>query len=186
MSGPASHARIEEPRPRDLRPPTIENLEPEDPDPSEPDPSDEEVAATAPATPRAARPPRRQHRKIIAVFAVLVLSAALILLMFELTQVVSARGQVDQAARTAAKAAADTADPTAGSAAARSAVQTALAGTSITCAEPVLTGNLAQGPSVTVALKCQVTFEKLRLLGIDSSIALAGNGTAAVNPYRPR
>lgn len=102
-------------------------------------------------------------------------------------RLVLADGQVDAAARDAARAATLARDPGRANADARRAAAAALAGNSTPCDRidvDVAVGDFQPGGTVAVDLACQLSLGDLGLLGLDAPRTLRGDSTAVIDRYR--
>lgn len=124
-----------------------------------------------------------------AVELVLVAPLLVILLLLVVTggRLAAAQGDVQAAARDAARAATLARDPSAALVAARQAAQVTVDGGVAPCASTVteldLTG-FAAGGTVTARVTCQVLLADLGLLGLPGSRPVIGEATSPVDRYR--
>lgn len=121
----------------------------------------------------------------------LVLAAPLLIVLLLFVafggRLVMARGEIDAAARDAARAASIARDRVDAEAAARTAATAATAGRTVPCnrlAVAVDTGSFRAGGTVSVALTCNLKLSDLALFGIPGSRTLTARSTAPVDVYR--
>ena len=131
----------------------------------------------------------RDQRGSAALEVVLVTPLLLLLLMFivGLGRLASSRGEVDGAARDAARAASIARTPPAAADAARAVASATLADRSITCAQldvAVDTSDFRPGGSVSVNIACAVRLNDLAGTGFGSSRVLHGEAIAVIDTYR--
>ena len=129
------------------------------------------------------------QRGSAALEVVLVTPLLLIMLMFVvgLGRLASSRGEVDGAARDAARAASTARTPTAAVAVARTAASGTLADHSITCGQldvVVDTSDFRPGGSVSVSIACTVQLSDLTGTGFGRSQVLHGGAIAVIDTYR--
>jgi Flp pilus assembly protein TadG len=102
-------------------------------------------------------------------------------------RLLQARGDVDSAARDAARAATLTRSPAEAQAAAHRAATTALGGGTAPCAPltvDVDTDGFRPGGQVTVTVVCHLHLADLALLGIPGTSTLIGRATSVIDTYR--
>ena len=131
----------------------------------------------------------RDQRGSAALELVLVTPLLLVLLMFivGLGRLASSRGEVDGAARDAARAASIARTPAAAVEEARAAAAATLADRSITCGRldvAVDTSDFRPGGSVSVTVACNVGLSDLTGTGFGSSRVLHGEAIAVIDTYR--
>ncbi len=122
----------------------------------------------------------------------LVAPVLIILLLFvvELGRVAVARGEVDGAARDAARAASTRRSPGAARAAAEQAAQDTLAARDVTCrGTPGVRvamgpGGFTPGGSVSAEVTCAVDLYELSLLKIPATRTMTGRSVSAIDTYR--
>ena len=120
---------------------------------------------------------------------VLVTPLLLLLLIFivGLGRLASSRGEVDGAARDAARAASIARSPAAAVEEAKAAASATLADRSITCGRldvAVDTSDFRPGGSVTVTIACNVRLEDVASAGFGPSRVLHGEAIAVIDTYR--
>lgn len=129
---------------------------------------------------------RRDERGSMAVEIVILTP---VLMMFALLVVaagryVSAEGDIDAAARDAARAASLQDSRTEAIAAANEVVASSL-DPDTHCAEPVgFGGTWGAGGSVVITLDCQVSYDGLGLIGLPGSVDIDSSSTVPLDPYR--
>ena len=131
----------------------------------------------------------RDQRGSAALELVLVTPLLLVLLMFivGLGRLASSRGEVDGAARDAARAASIARTPAAAVEEARAAAAATLADRSVTCGQldvAVDTSDFRPGGSVSVTVACNVRLSDLTGTGFGSSRVLHGEAIAVIDTYR--
>jgi Flp pilus assembly protein TadG len=111
-----------------------------------------------------------------------------VLLMFTLLVVaggryVGVRGDIEAAARDAARAASLERDLGAATAAAADAATVSL-DRSTRCGTPRIGGDFTAGGLVTVRLDCSVPYDGLGLIGLGGSVGVSASGSAPLDTYR--
>ena len=110
---------------------------------------------------------------------------AFVLLIVAGGRLVQRQGQVDSAARDAARAASIARSSGEASAAANQAVRASIDLGASQCGAPSLAGtNFVAGGQVTVALSCTVTLSDLGLVGLPGSMTVRGESVAPLDVYR--
>lgn len=96
---------------------------------------------------------------------------------------VSAEGDVAAAAREAARAATFERDPAAAVLAAQAAASAVVPDT-LSCRPVVLDGVFEAGQTLTVELRCEVSWQNLGLIGLSGTAEVTGSGSAPLDEYR--
>lgn len=139
---------------------------------------------------RGARGRRRQREAGAAVAEFAVVAPLLLVLLAGVVfagRLARAEGQVEGAARDAARAAAARRTSAAATGAARAEAAAALAASGVSCRQmnvAVTTAGFQPGGSVTVAVTCVVSLANLDLLGIPGSTTRRATATAPIDLYR--
>lgn len=106
-----------------------------------------------------------------------------VLLIVMFGRYVAVRGDIDAAARDAARAASLQTSHAQGLAAARTVVEQSL-DSQTDCSSTSLSPNWAAGETVTVRLTCKVSYEGLGLLGVPGSMEMVTESRVPLDPYR--
>jgi len=96
---------------------------------------------------------------------------------------VGLRGDVDAAARDAAREASLQTSAAAGQAAARQTVAASLDG-GTTCQQVLVGGTWGPGGEVVVTLRCRTSLAGLGLIGVPGSVSVEGESAVPLDPYR--
>ena len=96
---------------------------------------------------------------------------------------VAVRGDIDAAARDAARAASLQTSWSQARLAARSTVTQSL-DSQTTCAAPAITGPWEPGSTITVELTCKVSYQGLGLLGVPGEATVKSSARVPLDPYR--
>ncbi|MGF1645856.1 MAG: TadE/TadG family type IV pilus assembly protein [Kineosporiaceae bacterium] len=111
------------------------------------------------------------------------LLVAFLMLVAAFARYVAVEGEVEAAAREAARAASlERSAPAAAGSAERTAAAALPPGAR--CTAPALGGSFTEGGVVTVELSCRVDLSDLGLLGLPGSITLTGTSAAPLETYR--
>ncbi|MGF1662532.1 MAG: TadE/TadG family type IV pilus assembly protein [Kineosporiaceae bacterium] len=111
------------------------------------------------------------------------LLVAFLMLVAAFARYVAVEGEVEAAAREAARAASlERSAPAAAGAARTAAAATLPPGAD--CTAPVMGGSFTEGGVVTVALVCRVDLSDLGLLGLPGSVAVDATSAAPLETYR--
>lgn len=126
----------------------------------------------------------RRERGSMAVETVLIAPVliAFLLLVVALGRYVAVRGEVEAAARDAARAASLERGPGTARTVAQRTAAASLEGRR--CAAIQLSGNFVAGGTVTTQLRCRVSFDQLGLLGLPGSVSVGGSSSAPIDIYR--
>lgn len=133
---------------------------------------------------------RRTERGVAPVVELVVLTPALVaffLLMVALGRVAQARGDVDGAARDAARAASIRLDPGAAAVAAQDTATATLSQRSITCQSLAVatdTSAFQAGGWVAVDVSCSVNLSDLTLLGVPGTKTYQSHFVVPIDPHR--
>lgn len=107
----------------------------------------------------------------------------LVLLVVLCGRWVTTEGDVDAAARDAARAASLQVTRSEAVQAANEVVERSLSGDT-TCQPPVLSGTWEAGGRITVTLDCQVSYQGLGLLGVPGHADIGSSSVVPLDPYR--
>ena len=127
----------------------------------------------------------RDDRGSMAVEVVLLapLLVAFVMLVVAFSRFVDVQGDVEAAAREAARAASIERSFPAAAGAADAAVA-AMLPAGLTCAAPGVGGNFTEAGVVTVDVSCRVPLGDLGLLGLPGSVSVAGSSAAPLETFR--
>lgn len=139
------------------------------------------VRGTTRGTTRAGGDERGSMAVEIVILAPVMMLFVLLIVMFG--RYVAVRGDIDAAARDAARAASLQVTHAEGLAAARSVVAESL-DSQTDCSQTTLSPNWAAGETVTVRLTCRVSYEGLGLLGVPGSAEMVAESRVPLDPYR--
>jgi Flp pilus assembly protein TadG len=129
---------------------------------------------------------RRGERGSMAVEVVILAPVMLAFLMLIVMcgRLVAVRGDLEAAARDAARAASLERDPVSATASARQVVAGSLDKDSIDCQPAALSGDFVSGGYVQVNLSCRVSYAGLSLLALPGSAGINVHSAAPIDTYR--
>lgn len=135
--------------------------------------------------------PRRLHGDNGSVTAELVIitpvAIALLCLVALVGRTTAARGQVDGAARDAARAASFARDPATAELAAQQSADAALGSTGVRCVRTDVmadVGSFGPGGQVTVSVTCDIELSDLGLIGLSGTRTIAASAVEPIDLYR--